>query len=316
MLSFKFRRLARLLGLLVAVVCPIAAQSQAIKVTLLGTGSPNPAVNRFGPSTLVEAGGQKFLFDAGRGALMRLAQTPVRWQDVQGIFLTHLHSDHLVGLPDLWLTGAFLPPGRKSPLRIWGPEGTKEMIAHLRQTFDYDLRIRQLDDRMSPEAAAIMAEDIGQGIAYERDGVRVTAFEVDHKPVKAYGYRVDYGGHSIVLSGDTTVSQNLIQHAQSADLLIHEVVSASALTRMGVPQGRIAQILIQHSSPEQAGDVFSKVKPKLAVYSHIIPPQATEQDLVPPTRKNYAGPVEVGEDLMVIEIGEGISVRRSGNAVH
>jgi len=190
------------------------------------------------------------------------------------------------------------------------------MIAHLRQTFDYDLRIRQLDDRMSPEAAAIMAEDIGQGIAYERDGVRVTAFEVDHKPVKAYGYRVDYGGHSIVLSGDTTVSQNLIQHAQSADLLIHEVVSASALTRMGVPQGRIAQILIQHSSPEQAGDVFSKVKPKLAVYTHIIPPQATEQDLVPPTRKNYAGPLEVGEDLMVIEIGEGISVRRSGNAVH
>jgi ribonuclease Z len=85
---------------------------------------------------------------------------------------------------------------------------------------------------------------------------------------------------------------------------------------MGVPQGRIAQILIQHSSTEQAGDVFSKVKPKLAVYTHIIPPQATEQDLVPPTRKNYAGPVEVGEDLMVIEIGEGISVRRSGNAVH
>ena len=114
-----------------------------------------------------------------------------------------------------------------------------------------------------------------------------------------------------MLSGDTTVSQSLIQHAQSTDLLVHEVVSTSTLRRMGVPQGRIAQILGQHSSPEQAGDVFSRVKPRLAVYSHIIAPQAAEQDLIPPTRKTYAGPVETGEDLMVIDVGEAISVSRA-----
>src|SRR5689334_676230 len=104
MLSLSFPRFLRALALL-ALLCPIAAQSQSIKVTLLGTGSPTPAMNRFGPCTLVEAGGQRFLFDAGRGAIQRLAQTPVQWRDVQGIFITHLHSDHLVGLPDLWLTG-------------------------------------------------------------------------------------------------------------------------------------------------------------------------------------------------------------------
>ena len=104
---------------------PVVAQGQSLKVTLLGTGSPTPAMNRFGPSTLVEAGDQKFLFDAGRGALQRLRQLNVRWLDVQGLFLTHLHSDHLVGIPDLWLTGSFVPPGRKSALRVWGPTGTK-----------------------------------------------------------------------------------------------------------------------------------------------------------------------------------------------
>ena len=98
--------LARLvIGVVVVALLPAAANAQEIKVTLLGTGTPVPAMNRFGPSILVEAGGQKLLFDAGRGAMQRLAQLKVRWQDVDGVFLTHLHSDHVVGFPDLWLTG-------------------------------------------------------------------------------------------------------------------------------------------------------------------------------------------------------------------
>ena len=100
-----------------------AAHGQEIKVTLLGTGSPRPYINRFGPSTLVEAGGQKYVFDAGRGAMQRLNQIKVRWQDVQGVFLTHLHSDHVVGFPDLWLTGWLVGPGRNIPLPVRGPRG-------------------------------------------------------------------------------------------------------------------------------------------------------------------------------------------------
>jgi ribonuclease Z len=129
------------LALLTAALIPSAAHAQDITITLLSTGCPPAVMNRFGPSILVEAGGQKFLFDAGRGALQRLNQLKVRWQDVRGVFFTHLHSDHVVGFPDLWLTG-WLTPGRSVPLNVWGPRGTKNMMSHLEQAFDFDIRIR------------------------------------------------------------------------------------------------------------------------------------------------------------------------------
>jgi len=109
------------LTLFVAVVASVAAQGPQVRVTLLGTGCPPAVINRFGPSTLVEAGQQKFLFDAGRGALQRLVELGVQWQDVQGVFFTHLHSDHVVGFPDLWLTGWLIVPSRTVPLQVWGP---------------------------------------------------------------------------------------------------------------------------------------------------------------------------------------------------
>ena len=110
---------------LFALTCPVAAQGQDIKITLLGTGCPPAVMNRFGPSTLVEAGGQKFIFDAGRGALQRLNQVKVPWQGIDAVFLTHLHSDHVVGFPDLWLTGWLVGrPGRDRPLQVRGPTGT------------------------------------------------------------------------------------------------------------------------------------------------------------------------------------------------
>ena len=306
-----FRRVAGIVLLLV-LLAPVNAHGQGIKVTLLGTGTPSPVMNRFGPSILVETGGQKFLFDAGRGALQRLTQIKVRWQDVDGVFLTHLHSDHLVGFPDLWLTGWIVGPGRDRPLNVWGPRGTKKMMSLLDQAYEYDIRIRLYDDKPSPDGIVILAEDIGEGVVFEKAGVKITAFEVDHKPIKpAFGYRVDYGGRSVVLSGDTRVSENLIRYAQGADVLIHEVVAPAAFQRAGDPPERTKGRIAHHTTPEEAGGVFSKVKPRLAVYSHIGPPNATEQDLIPPTRTTYSGPLELGEDLMVVEVGDKIEVRRA-----
>ena len=294
------------------IVAPRFAAAQDIKVTLLGTGAPPPVMHRFGPSILVEAAGQKYLFDAGRGAIQRLAQAKVRWQDVDGVLFTHLHSDHVVGFPDLWLTGWLVGPGRDRPLLVRGPRGTTKMMAHLEQAYEFDIRIRLYDDRAAPDGIVVLAQDVAEGVVLERDGLKITAFEVDHKPVKpAFGYRVDYGGRSVVLSGDTRISENVIRHARGVDLLIHEVVSPETFVRAGVRPERAKTVIEHHVTPEQAGEVFAKTKPRLAVYSHIVQPTATEQDLLPGTRKIYSGPVEVGEDLMVIEVGETVQVRRA-----
>ena len=185
------------------------------------------------------------------------------------------------------------------------------MMSLLEQAYDFDIQIRISDDRAAPAGAKLVTQDIGEGVVYQQDGVVVTAFLVDHAPVSpALGYRVDYAGHSVVLSGDTRVSENLIRYAERVDLLIHEVVSQEALLRTGGNPERIKARIAHHTTAQQAGDVFARTNPKLAVYSHVGPPDATTDDLIPPTRLRYSGPLEVGEDLMVIDIGETVTVHR------
>ena len=281
-----------------------------LKVTLLGTGNPRPVMERLGPSILVEAGDQKLLFDCGRGCTQRLYQLKAPFSDVTALFLTHLHSDHIVGLPDLWLTGWIM--GRSTPLRVWGPRGTKQMMQRLAQAYEFDIHIRRdVDEQLPPQGVAEQATDIGQGVVYENAGVKVTAFAVDHGAVKpALGYRVDYAGHSVVLSGDTRYSENLIKFARGTDVLIHEVLAANAYHSLhtALTPRQMQKVVEHHTKTEEAAVVFAKVKPRLAVYSHIVPPDAA--DLVSDTRKGYSGPVEVGEDLMSIEIGDRIQVHR------
>jgi len=302
---------ARLLLLLFLALAAVAAFPQNFTVTLLGTGNPRPTINRFGPSILVQAGGQNLLFDCGRGATIRLAQLKV--DHVDGVFLTHLHSDHIVGIPDLWLTGWVM--GRSMPLPIWGPVGTQKMMTHLRQAYAFDIHMRRdVDQRLPAAGVEVRAKDIQQGVVYQSGGVKVTSFLVDHGLVKpAFGYRIDYGGHAVVLSGDTRYSENLIQFAKGTDVLVHEVIDAetyNAFANSYTPEEK-ARVIAHHTTAEDAGKVFTKVAPKLAVYSHIVPPDVP--DLVAHTRSTYSGPLEVGEDLMSIDISDQIIVRRASH---
>lgn len=286
----------------------LQVNTSTIKVTLLGTGTPQPIMERFGSSILVQAGRENLLFDAGRGCLQRLRQINISYDKINALFLTHLHSDHIVGLPDLWLTG-WLVSRRMIPMSVFGPTGTDEMLKNLQKAFAFDIRMRVEDDKRSEEGSKFLVKEIQQGVIYEKNGVKVIAFEVDHYPVvPAFGYRIEYNGHSVVLSGDTRYSENVIKFAKGADLLIHEVAIAPDTLSKSDPQ---YNILMHHTTPEQAAKVFREVHPKLAVYSHIVKIHGlTEEDIMKKTKANYSGQVIMGEDLMSFSISDTVSVNK------
>jgi ribonuclease Z len=288
------------------------------KVTLLGTGVPTPRPERFGPSTLVEAGERKLLIDAGRGATIRLYQLGVPLGRIDALLLTHYHSDHTCGIPDLWLTGwlGSYYARRTKPFRVIGPVGARMLMSNLEKAYGADIKIRIEDERLPLEGVATVVEEFHQdGIVYDKNGIKVIAFEVDHgdaiKP--AYGYRIEYNGRVAVISGDTRYNANVIKHGTGADLLVHEVAAARPEL---MAEAYIQRIIAHHTTPREAGLVFRQTRPKLAVYTHIVmlgseKVLASEIDeIVNETRQTYDGPLQVGEDLMSFEIGENITVRR------
>jgi ribonuclease Z len=182
----------------------------------------------------------------------------------------------------------------------------------LKEAFEFDLRIRTHYPR---NGAAFIAEDFTEGVVHEKSGVKITTFEVNHADVKpAFGCRIDFADRSVVLSGDTSFSENLIRHAQGADVLILNVIIPEAFrvhSTYHTPE-QIEQIIPLHTTPAQAGEIFTRVKPKLALYSHISPSSAAAEEVIGPTRKIYSGPLQVGEDLMTVEVGEKVQVQRFG----
>ena len=282
----------------------------SLVVTLLGTGALLPEIERFGPSTLVEAGRSKFLFDFGRGVTMRLAQLKIHPSSITMNFLTHFHSDHVVGLPDLWLSSMIQSIdgsgiGRKGPMPITGPTGTRVLTDGLKNAFAADVVLRCTCDGTPVEAGHFnLIEFTEGGVVFEDADTRVTAFEVDHseriKP--AYGFRVDHRGLSAVISGDTRYCRNLIEKSKGVDLLVHEVMMAR-LAAIRAPNSRVPQVLTHHIDPLRAGEVFAEVSPKLAVYTHLILPKGggapspSPDELLQETKSIYPGPVHVGNDL-------------------
>ncbi len=320
---------AAITGLAMPALLAVMARAQTtpdrsgegtITVTLLGTGSPILDPNRFGPSTLVQAGGLHLLFDAGRGCTIRLSQLRVPLGRIDGIFLTHYHSDHLNGLPDLWMTGYLPGPAmaRTEPLALYGPDGLTRLVEMMRSAFSDDVKTRMADEKVSESATAISTHEFpaGGGKVFESKGVTVTAFPVNHgdfiKP--AVGFRIDYAGHSVLLSGDTRPDENVVRHGKGVDLLIHEVCAAAPAL---AAQPATKAIMDHHTTPEQAGRIFASTRPRLAAFTHIVLlnrppiPVISLSQVESETRTTYDGPLVIGEDLtrFVIEDGQ-VRVRR------
>ncbi len=190
-------------------------------------------------------------------------------------------------------------------------------MENLERAYALDIKIRIADEKLPPEGIAIAVTEFDRdGVVYEKNGVKVIAFEVDHGDVikPAYGYRIEYGGRVAVISGDTRFNRNVIKHGAAADLLVHEVASARPEL---MKEAYIQRIIGHHVTPLEAGMVFAETRPKLAAFTHVVQlasdkvPPPTIEDIVAETRQVYDGPLEVGEDLMAFEIGDTITVRRN-----
>jgi len=285
-------------------------EAPAMRVHLLGTGGPELTPGRQGYATLVELPGADdpdalLLFDAGRGALHSIYQQRINPKRVTRIFLTHIHSDHIAGLPDLWMTPWFLL-GRTRPIEVWGPPGTAAMVAGMRAMYGHDLEHRT--NSFNPAAAiAVAVHEIGPGEIYRHGDMRVVAFAVSHADGDpAYGYRIERHGRSVVLSGDTTLTASLREQATGADLLVQNVIAfgprLSALPEM---QGVLAKL----TTPEQAADLLRTARPRLAIFSHIVkkelPGKKGDDMILARVRAaGYRGPLVMGRDHMVVEVGD------------
>lgn len=299
----------------------VNTEQPSLKITLLGTGIPNPDVNAFGTATLIEAGDERVLIDCGRGVVVRLAQAgfPVGYIDT--VILSHYHSDHYSGLFDLVMTGTIRQPfsNRGAPLQLFGPPGVEDIAEGLWQATKPDRDIRVADNEIDPEHMRIIPHGYEAGIVYDKGGLKIIAIEVDHGEFirPAYAFRVEYAGHVFVHSHDTRYNENLIAGAQGADVFVHEVAAATPETLAKYPGVKTA--IDHHSTPGDVGRVFAQTQPKLAMLTHLVllPPDPMPiGEVMAELAEEYDGTVLVAEDLMRIEIGRNVSVipHRHGRA--
>jgi ribonuclease Z len=281
----------------------------AMKLTLLGTGTPIPDLARRGPSQVIAAGNDLILVDAGAGTLHRLLEAGYDRARLTRIAFTHLHSDHITGLADVLWAGWILR-WWDAPPAIVGPPGTRRFVERLFAAFEYDITVRMKGERLKREWHVPAVEEIEDGWFHEGDGWRLTGFRVDHEPVdQAFGYRVDADGGSLAISGDTRPSENLIRHAAGVDLLVHEVYwrrGAVALRATITDPDALARrdtIDSYHTHSEDVGLIAARAEAKQLVLSHIIFRGGSAADLVADIEPAYGGMLTVGADLDRFEVG-------------
>jgi ribonuclease BN (tRNA processing enzyme) len=283
-----------------------AAAASGTQVVLLGTGSPRPEPERSGPCTAIVVNGVGYLVDVGPGVVRRAEAafekgiTALAPDKLQTLFVTHLHSDHTVGYPDLIFTTWV--QGRRLPLRVYGPTGVEAMTRHILMAWQADIDVRTKGaEQRNPAGIAIEAHDVVAGRIYQDANVTVTAFQNAHGDVVplSFGYRFQSADRTIVISGDTSPSTALIESCQKCDVLIHEAYS-EAYTPADVSNW-VQYRSRFHTTTAQLADIANKTQPKLLILYHRgIGPKGREisdQQYLSEVGRTYKGKVVVGHDL-------------------
>jgi ribonuclease BN (tRNA processing enzyme) len=308
--------LASALVVFAAAIAAPAGQERAAgpeaprtKIVLLGTGTPSPIPERSGPATAIVVNDTAYLVDFGPGVVRRAygaattrsipALQPIR---LRVAFVTHLHSDHTAGYPDLILTPWTV--GRQTPLEVYGPKGIKEMTEHVLQAYRVDIETRtnpEGNQRTFPDGHKVNAHEVAAGVVYKDANVTVTAFATRHA-MESYGYRFDTADRSVVISGDTNPTQATIDACHGCDVLIHEVHTAAWLAQRpeagGAPAGTFRRFSEQyHTTTTQLAELARQAKPRLLILYHYnsLSPEELQSEMM----REYGGHFVIGRDLDV-----------------
>jgi ribonuclease BN (tRNA processing enzyme) len=284
-----------------------AGLASATRVVMLGTGSPRPDPDRSGPSTAIVVNGTPYLVDFGPGVIRRAAAAyrngvtafGPRVANLTTAFLTHLHSDHTMGYPDLIFTPWLM--GRKHPLEVYGPKGLTAMTENILKAWDVDLAARTQGDHARPPCR-VNSHEIGPGVIYTDDNITVTAFSVHHgEDLEAFGFRFETLDRTIVVSGDTSPVQSLIDHGRGCDVLIHEGYSLAGFDDLSPVWQEFRRS--HHTSSRELAEIANELQPALLVLYHPSnagggPQNQEDQDiLVQEIRSFYSGRVVAANDL-------------------
>jgi len=278
---------------------PFPSSDSTIVITL-GTGTPVPNPERSGPATAIVIGRRVLLFDAGPGIMRRVAAAGLPIDGVTAVFITHLHSDHTLGLPDLILTSWVM--GRSTPMRLFGPPGLRRMTDHLIAAWAEDtvVRVKGLE-RGRPGGYRVDVRESTGGIVFDSAGVKVTAVRVPHGEWKtALAYRVDTPDRKILISGDTRYSDAVAEAAVDVDVLVHEVYPETRIATENRPGGELwPQYLREaHTSDVELGRLAARAKPKLLLLSHVLFMGASEGEVLDGIRRGgFSGRVVIAKDL-------------------